>query len=65
MARECRAIEQCTYCREYVPVTWYRIPKREGAQIWGEMPICQECGDGREGGSSISDRRGADPEPDG
>lgn len=47
MAREATAIEQCAYCREYVPVTWVEIPASNDAPLRGTIAICENCyGDG-------------------
>jgi len=49
MPDEAAAIERCTYCRGYVPVTHVDIPDRPtDVPLRARVAICENClGDGR------------------
>lgn len=48
MADEVAAIERCTYCRTYVPVTYVDIPKTGNAPLRAQVAVCDACfGNGR------------------
>ena len=49
MARERAAIERCSYCKGYVPITHIEIaPMDSDAPIRGRIAVCESCfGDGR------------------
>lgn len=48
MADEVAAIERCTYCRTYVPVTHAEIPQTGAALLQARVAVSGACfGDGR------------------
>ncbi|MFC4552654.1 MULTISPECIES: hypothetical protein [Halorussus] len=49
MADEVTAIERCTYCRAYVPVTHVTIPPNPTDEpMQARVAVCERCfGDGR------------------
>jgi hypothetical protein len=37
------AIEQCAYCHQNNPVTYYEVGERPDAAITARVPICENC----------------------